>query len=220
MKSWSPNMPRSPGGSHGQLWPYHGNRTFCAMSEAAIAELVAKNPGQATVEEYSLVYRTLAQKVPCRLLVFGVGRDTPLWLDVNRGGITVFLEDVKKWADFAREASPGSTVYCVKYGLTRRFMWPLLKRLPADRLQLRGLPEEVRNTDWDVILVDAPRGTNWKSPGRMKSVYTAAVLAAKSCADVFVHDCHRKVERECADLFLCPSRFVAQAGSMRHYRFT
>lgn len=188
------------------------------MSEAAIHALVASNPGQATVEEYTLVYRVLAARVPCRLLVFGVGRDTPLWLDVNRGGTTVFLEDVKRWADFAREASPGSTVYHVDYGLTRRFLWPLMRRLAPERLMMRDLPAEVLETSWDVILVDAPRGTRWSAPGRMKSVYTASVLGAKSGADVFVHDCHRAVERESADQFLRPERFVAQAGSMRHYR--
>jgi len=189
------------------------------MSDAAIAALVASNPGQATVEEYTLVYRVLAERVPCRMLVFGVGRDTPLWLDVNRGGTTVFLENVKKWADFSRHASPTAVVHDVSYGWTRRFMWPLLKRMAPDALFMRDLPRDVLETPWDVILVDAPRGTNWKAPGRMKSVYTASVLAAKSGADVFVHDCHRAVERETADHFLGPARFVAQAGSMRHYRF-
>jgi hypothetical protein len=189
------------------------------VSDAAIAALVASNPGQATVEEYTLVHRVLQQRGPCRLLVFGVGRDTPLWLEINRGGTTVFLEDVKRWADFSRKASPEATVHDVSYGWTRRFMWPLLKRLSPDRLLLRDLPREVHDTPWDVILVDAPRGTKWRARGRMKSVYTASVLGATSGADVFVHDCHRAVERDCADHFLTPRRLVAQAGSMRHYRF-
>jgi len=188
------------------------------VSEAAIRELVASNPGQATVEEYTLVHQVLAQRVPCRMLVFGVGRDTPLWLDINAGGTTVFLEDVRKWAAFAREASPGSTVYDVHYGLTRRFMWPLLRGGSRSALLMRDLPTQVTDTAWDVILVDAPRGTSWKSRGRMKSIYTASVLGAQSGAEVFVHDCHRAVEAECADLFLGRERLVAQAGTMRHYR--
>lgn len=187
------------------------------MSEAAIRALVASNPGQATVEEYTLVYRVLAARAPCRFLIFGVGRDTPLWLECNTGGTTVFLEDVKKWAAFAREASPGSVVHDVSYGLTRRFMWPLMRRIPS-RLMMTDLPHDVRHGKWDLILVDAPRGTRWSAPGRMKSVYTAMVLGEESGADVFVHDCHRAVERESAELFLRPDRFVAQAGSMRHYR--
>jgi len=188
------------------------------MSVAAIQALVASNPGQATVEEYTLVYRVLEARGACRMLVFGVGRDTPLWLDVNKGGTTVFLESVAKWAAFAREASPGSRVYDVDYGRARRFMWPLLRRSP-ERLMMKDLPREVLDTPWDVILVDAPRGTNWRTPGRMKSVYTASVLGAKSKADVFVHDCNRRLEQESSDQFLGPERFVAQAATMRHYRF-
>jgi glucuronoxylan 4-O-methyltransferase len=187
------------------------------MSEAAIRALVASNPGQATVEEYTLVYRVLVERAPCRMLVFGVGRDTPLWLDSNDGGTTVFLEDVKKWAAFARKASPGGVVHDVNYGLTRRFMWPIMRRMP-ERLMMTDLPRDVRNTKWDIILVDAPRGTRWSAPGRMKSVYTAMVLGEESGADIFVHDCHRSVERESAEQFLRADRFVAQAGSMRHYR--
>ena len=214
------NMQGAPRRRHGvALSPPTGTGSFRAMSEAAIRALVASNPGQATVDEYLLVYRVLAERAPCRMLVFGVGRDTPLWLDVNAGGTTVFLEDVPRWATFARQASPGSTVYDVDYGVTRRFMWPLLRRMDPSRLMMRDLPPQVTDTPWDLILVDAPRGTNWKAPGRMKSVYTASVLAAKSGADVFVHDCHRRVERETAEQYLRPERFVAQAGSMRHYRF-
>lgn len=187
------------------------------MTEAAIRSLVESNPGQATVEEYLLVYRVLAARAPCRLLVFGVGRDSQLWLDTNRGGTTVFLEDVREWAAFARKATPGIVVHDVSYGWTRRFMWRWLRGSP-ERLMMHDLPADVASTPWDVILVDAPRGTRWSAPGRMKSVYTASVLGEKAGADVFVHDCHRRVERESADQFLTPARFVAQAGSMRHYR--
>lgn len=187
------------------------------MTEAAIRTLVASNPGQATVEEYLLVYNRLAERAPCRMLVYGVGRDSNLWLDANKGGTTVFLEDVRQWAAFARDVTPGIVVHDVSYGMVRRFMWPLLRRMP-EQLLMRDLPADVLNTPWDIILVDAPRGTRWSAPGRMKSVYTAAILGEKSGADVFVHDCHRAVERESADQFLRTDRFVAQAGSMRHYR--
>ncbi len=188
------------------------------MSEAAIRALVVGNPGQATVEEYTLVHGVLRERAPCRLLVFGVGRDTPLWLQINAGGTTVFLEDVRQWAVVARAASPGSTVYDVQYGLTRRFLWPLLRHRPRASLMMRDLPPQVLETPWDVILVDAPRGNSWKSRGRMQSICTAGVLAARRGADVFVHDCHRAVEAECADLFLGHEHLVAQVGSMRHYR--
>jgi glucuronoxylan 4-O-methyltransferase len=187
------------------------------MSDAAIRALVESNPGQATFEEYKLLHDVILDRAPCSLLVFGVGRDSTLWLDANAGGTTVFLEDVEKWADFARGAVPGIVVYDVRYRW-RRFLWTLLRRFEAS-LYMGGVPAEVLETCWDIILVDAPRGTRWHRPGRMTSVYTASILARRSGGDVFVHDCHRKVERESSDQFLGDDHLVAQAGSMRHYRF-
>ena len=183
----------------------------------AIRALVAANPGQATFEEYKLVHDAVLARAPCAMLVFGVGRDSRLWLATNQGGRCVFLEDVPEWADRARRSVPGIVVHDVDYGLARRFMWPVLRHLERS-LFLGGLPTEVRETAWDVILVDGPRGTRWYRSGRMKSVYTASVLGARSGADVFVHDCHRRVERESADRFLGEGRLVGESGSMRHYR--
>lgn len=194
------------------------------MSDEAIRALVRENPGQATYEEYKLVYDVLVERAPCNLLVFGVGRDSSLWLDANEGGRSVFLEDVAEWAAFARDAVPGIEVYDVRYG-TLRVLWPVLKHF-EERLGMDELPADIGEVDWGVILVDAPRGTRWYRPGRMKSIYMASVLGGREGAtdessggaDVFVHDCHRRVEREASDRFLGADRLVAQAGSMRHYR--
>jgi glucuronoxylan 4-O-methyltransferase len=186
--------------------------------DAAIRELVTSNPGQGTFEEYKLVYDIVLERAPCALLVFGVGRDSALWLEANRGGTTVFLEDVREWADFARANVPGIVVHDVRYR-ARRFMWPLLRHAPG-LLRMKDLPPEVESRAWDVILVDAPRGTRWYRAGRMKSIFTASALAeGGGTVDVFVHDCHRAVERAAADRFLRPERLVGQAGTMRRYRF-
>ena len=150
-------------------------------------------------------------------MVFGVGRDSGLWLRANAGGMSLFLEDVPEWASFARSAVEGIVVHDIRYGVARRFMWPFLRHFERS-LFLSNLPRDVVETPWDIILVDAPRGTRWYRAGRMKSVYTASVLAARTSGDVFVHDCHRRVERESCDQFLGANRLVAQAGSMRHYR--
>ena len=185
--------------------------------DAAIRELVESNPGQGTFDEYKLLHDVILPRAPCNVLVFGVGRDSRLWLDANAGGKTVFLEDVVEWADHARNEIPGIVIHSVKYG-TRRFLWPLLRHHES-LLLMRDLPDDVMDTAWHVILVDAPRGTRWYRPGRMKSIYTGSVLGRRGEAtDVFVHDCHRKLERACSDQFLGDEHLVVQAGSMRHYR--
>ena len=187
------------------------------MIDDTIQALVDANPGQATFDEYKLVHEVVSGRAPCNLLVYGTGRDSSLWLETNAGGRTVFLEDMAEWAEFAREKVPGITVYDVTYR-TLRVFWGFLKHFPR-LLMMKDLPADVEETDWDVILVDAPRGTIWHRPGRMKSIYTASVLARrKGATDVLVHDCHRKVEQEASDLFLGPDRLVTQIGSMRHYR--
>lgn len=187
------------------------------MIDDTIQALVEENPGQATFEEYKLVHEVVSGRAPCDLLIFGTGRDSSLWMETNAGGRTVFLEDVAKWVDFAREKVPGIEIHEVRYR-TIRALWPLLKRFP-DLLMMKDLPAEVADTSWDVILVDAPRGSIWHRPGRMKSIYTASVLAGRgSATDVLVHDCNRTVEREASDRFLTPSRLVTQVHTMRHYR--
>ena len=56
------------------------------MSEERIRSLVESNPGQASEAEYTLVHDVIAQHAPCNVLVFGVGRDSSLWIDTNEGG--------------------------------------------------------------------------------------------------------------------------------------
>ena len=167
------------------------------MSRERIRALVESNPGQASEAEYSLVHGVLCGRAPCNLLVFGVGRDSSLWMDVNDGGRTVFVEDVREWAEYAREHVEGISVVDVRYW-TLRVMWHLLRFIPS-LLYMRSLPADVLDAQWDVILVDAPRGTRWYRRGRMMSIYTASVLAKRSRGVVFVHDCHRFTEAELTD---------------------
>ena len=187
------------------------------MSQEEIRALVESNPGQASFEEYMLVHDLIMSKAPCNVLVFGVGRDSSLWIHANAGGTTVFLENSPKWTDYAREHAPGGVVHDVRYR-TLRALWPLL-RFTGRHLYLRDLPTDVEERDWDVILVDSPNGDAWYQPGRMKSIYTAAVLGRQAGTDVLVHDCNCTVERQASDQFLWDADLVSEVRFMRHYRF-
>ena len=189
------------------------------MTSEAIQALVDGNPGQATFAEYKLVYDTVAARAPCNMLVFGVGRDSPLWMTTNAPGKTVFLENKARWVKVARELSPGIEVHRVWYP-TLRGLWRVLRYVPW-LLRTAGIPREVWHTPWDVILVDAPRGTRWYKRGRAMSIYTASVLGRRAATcDVFVHDTHRDTERKAGDWFLGADNLVAQTGTMRHYRLS
>jgi glucuronoxylan 4-O-methyltransferase len=188
------------------------------VSDDAIRALVASNPGQATFAEYKLVYDALAARAPCNMLVFGVGRDSPLWMTTNAAGKTVFLENNERWVNVARELSPGIEVHRIRYP-TLQGLAPVLRFVPR-LLRAWGIPLDVWQTGWDVILVDAPRGTRWYKPGRAMSVYTDSILARRPGCEVFVHDTNRETERKASDWFLGSRDLVAQHGTMRHYRLS
>jgi uncharacterized protein (TIGR01627 family) len=179
--------------------------------------LVESNPGQATFPEYRLLRDTIRAVAPCDLLIFGVGKDSGFWLDANEGGTTVFVEHEPEWIRMTREAVPGIDIVQVSYD-TRRPQWKSLMER-RDRLFMTDVPNRVLDRNWDVIFVDSPQGGSRKRPGRMKSIYTASVLARRSTdVHVLVHDCHRPVESAYADRYLGPERMVEQIDSLRHFR--
>lgn len=184
------------------------------FDDDALRALVRANPGQATFEEYRLVRDTIGARAPCALLVFGVGRDTGLWLAANEGGTTRFMEDDARWVAEARTRHPDAVIDHVRYR-TVRALTRLSLHVPALR-RVDGLGPEVEAIRWDVVLVDGPRGTRWYTPGRVGSIAAAAGLASPGGV-VLVHDCHRRVERLAADHFLDPTRLDAEVGSMRRY---
>ena len=70
--------------------------TVPAHVDALIEELVAGNRKAGTRQgneaEYRCIARAIERHHAGNLLIFGVGRDSSVWLEANRGGTTVFLE--------------------------------------------------------------------------------------------------------------------------------
>ncbi len=152
-------------------------------------KLVKTNPGNGSVNEYRYLGALIEKYAPGNLLVFSVGKDSNLWMTLNKNGNTVFCEDVRKWIRFSRKITPEINVVKVNYR-TRRKQWEEL--LGQDhKLQMR-LPDFVKNTVWDAVFVDGPRGYNDKVPGRMQSIFSAAQLKTRN---LLVHDCDREVEK-------------------------
>ena len=150
------------------------------------------------------------------MLVFGLGKDSKLWMDNNSLGKTVFLEDDKTWFDRICAEIPGINAYLVNYNSQRKDWQNWLKGNTQDLLL--DLPSEILETKWDIIFVDAPAGWSDETPGRMKSIYTAAHLAHKSKGcHVFVHDCNRKVEAVYCSKFLLDENLVSSPYKLRHY---
>ena len=153
---------------------------------------------QLSTEEIVLIHKAITKHPKCRLLVFGLGNDTPLWMEVNREGETVFLEDNDKWFEQITKLYPQVKAYRVNYP-TQRNQWHNLLNRTEDLIM--QLPAEVAHRKWDVILVDAPAGYSDITPGRMQSIYTASRLIDKG-GHIFVDDCYRKVEQVYSDKYL------------------
>jgi len=179
--------------------------------------LVKNNPHQLSEAEYRLIAETIIDKTPCNILVFGVGRDSRLWIDINRQGLTVFLEDNPIWLDRISLELPEINAYLVTYNTLRKQWKGLLNRNIEAELLLE-LPKEILETKWDIIFVDAPEGWSDEKPGRMKSIFTAAKLAyiSGNC-DVFVHDCDRKVEANYCEKFLHSENLMSTLDRLRYY---
>lgn len=170
---------------------------------------------QLTVSELDCIASAVRSRGACRFLVFGLGNDSVFWHALNAGGRTVFLEDDAGWHRRVVALAGGRLeAYLVAYG-TVRTEWETLLSQPA-RLDM-AWPPAVADTGWDVVLVDAPAGWHDAAPGRMKSIFGAARLAAPG-ADVFVHDCERPAERAYADRFLGAANLRRAVDRLRHYR--
>ena len=169
---------------------------------------------QMTASEMSGIIAAIRAKPNCRLLVFGVGNDSPLWAWINRNGKTVFLEDSVEWTNIVKARNPSLTILNVKYS-TRADEWRDLFDRP-DRLTME-FPAEVKENDWDVVIVDAPVGWYDSSPGRMQSIFMSKQLAVAG-GDIFVHDNDREIEQKYCDHFLRREKLMSEVGLLRHYR--
>ncbi|KAG5521830.1 hypothetical protein RHGRI_034156 [Rhododendron griersonianum] len=193
---------------------------------------------QQTLDEITLSFDVLRSLSPCNFLVFGLGHDSLMWASFNPRGTTLFLEEDPRWLQSILKTAPDLHAHTVSYRTKLFESKALLKSyksepdcFPPDkaylknndkcRLALSGLPNEVYDKEWDMIMIDAPRGWFAEAPGRMAAIYSAAVMARKrkgsGVTHVFLHDVDRRVEKAYAKEFLCRKYLVKGVGRLWHF---
>ena len=60
---------------------------------------IGGQPNSCSFEEYYAWARHVQSVPECHLLVFGVGRDSVAWQQVNQGNTTLFLENNGEWIE-------------------------------------------------------------------------------------------------------------------------
>ncbi|CAN8273988.1 unnamed protein product [Cochlearia groenlandica] len=195
-----------------------------------------------TEKELKLLSDTVTRRSPCNVLVFGSASQYVILSSINTRGVTVIVEDkpAKIVISIAEANLNNTRIYSLKYNqMDVKYAYQLLRHARANpacapdinnlhqgsshcKLKLRDFPQEVYKITWDVIVVDGPRGDGLEAPGRMGSIYTAAVLArqgrSNSTTDVLVHDVHRTAEKWFSWEFLCQENLVSAKGNFWKFR--
>ncbi|KAM7484063.1 hypothetical protein LguiA_000072 [Lonicera macranthoides] len=192
---------------------------------------------QQSLAEIKVSFEILRSSAPCNFLVFGLGHDSIMWDSFNPGGTTLFLEEDPKWVQTVLKDAPNLHAHAVAYRTKLSEADQLLKTYRSDpscaaknsflrgntrcKLALTGLPDEVYDKEWDLIMIDAPKGYFPEAPGRMGAIYSAAVMARNrkksGVTHVFLHDVDRRVEKFYAEEFLCRRHMVKGVGRLWHF---
>nr|VDD41970.1 unnamed protein product [Brassica oleracea] len=210
------------------------NKLPRSLAQALIHYSTSVITPQQTIKEIVVSSRVLDKKSPCSFLVFGLGHDSLMWSSLNYGGRTVFLEEDEVWIKQIKRRFPMLETYHVSYDSKVNQAENLIEvgkgpectaigdpRYSMCQLALKGLPDDIYETSWDLIMVDAPTGYYDEAPGRMTAIYTAGMMARNrertGETDVFVHDVNREVEDKFSMAFLCEGYMKKQEGRLRHF---
>ncbi|XP_076898775.1 arabinogalactan O-methyltransferase 1-like [Bidens hawaiensis] len=179
----------------------------------------------------------LKDKIEFTTSFFGLGHHSLMWATFNPNGLTLFLEEDPKWIQTVLNTAPVLKAVHVKYRAQLQQAVELLTTYRVEpvcgaskayvrgntrrRLALTGLPDVVYAKEWDMIMIDAPKGYYAEAPCRMGEIYSAGVMArnrkGSGVTHVFLHDVDRRVEKMYAEEFLCKKYLKDGTGRLWHF---
>ncbi|KAJ8536598.1 hypothetical protein K7X08_034999 [Anisodus acutangulus] len=187
------------------------NELFVSLRKKSLSYVISSAPAEhhhhlLAEKEINFLYDIVSRKSPCNILVFGLETQYSAKIStINKGGITVFLEDspVKIKANNSTSKTNSTRIHRVGYQTVARDAYTHLKHVRRNRKQcylsatasskhdvqstssrkckfmslVTKVPKEVYQVKWDFVIVDGPDGDKPESPGRMAAIYIAGVLA-------------------------------------------
>ena len=160
-----------------------------ARSPEEIFADIGGQPNSCSLLEYCAWARHLQAVPSCRLLVFGVGRDSVAWQEVNRGNTTLFLENNEDWIARVRSETAEAHIRSLVYA-QRHEEWAETN-FSGEAVLLPAMGTPPFDGSWDCAFVDAPWGPTF---GRHQSTH-AATLAVRPGGLIAIHDCEREREQ-------------------------
>ncbi|KAL7110067.1 hypothetical protein ACP275_05G001700 [Erythranthe tilingii] len=221
---------------------YWGPLATTPQLEAIVHYATLRTVPQQSIGEITVTFDVLKSvgAGPCNFLVFGLGHDSLMWNALNPRGTTLFLEEDPKWfsavlkGDAAHALHAETVPYRTQLSQADELLLhyrnepdcsatsSFIRGNTKCRLALNMLSDKVYDTEWDLIMIDAPRGFFAEAPGRMAAIYSAAVMARNrkkvGVTHVFLHDVDRKVEKMYAEMFLCKKHLVKAVGRLWHFQ--
>lgn len=150
-----------------------------------------------------------------KVLIFGTGYDTDLWVNANKDGQTLFVEHDPVWFQKAAEMYPGKVVFHPFDNIT---VDSSMELTTAD-LKTFPIPAELLETKWDIVIIDGPTGCNGDCPGRALPIYWTKEHFSHTNTIVYIDDCDRDVEKrfidECFDANTQQRYYEGRYGTIR-----
>jgi hypothetical protein len=175
---------------------------------------IGGQPNSCTLREYCAFAEHVQNIESCRLLVFGVGRDSSAWRKLNHGNPTLFLENNEEWIHRIGEEIGKEHILNTTY--QQRFEEWEQTGFASDKVALPTLENAPFNSEWDCVFVDAPWGPTF---GRHQSTY-AATKSVRQGGFIGLHDCEREREQVVCKTLLEANGFdlVEEVERLRIYQ--
>ncbi len=168
-----------------------------SLTEAVL--VLKSNKVQLHPEVISDIFNTVSLlstsnlKLKPKILVFGLGYDSPMWQGLTQGQ-TYFVENSDYFIDIYAKTQTTSKYNIIKYQYPTQ-----VKNLKQDLKSPAKCPKALlKLAPFDIIIIDGPCGYDANQCGRFLPIYwSKKSLSQKGQTIIYLDDCQRQLESTC-----------------------